>query len=235
MVFGSGRGSTEAVFALIVRIIVAIGLTSVPQRWRDKWEQFEWRNGILLLMSVVFVPVLLYGLHCWGGVNVPGYRPSCDFGGFVMDALYVGVLAYLYNYVSEDMYRRAMGSRRRLSGAFFNNVWFWIFAFTVALEASLLVLGVGWQLSLAISIIASIVTTMFGLYLQRCLFPAWQARGAIRSVTTDLLWWVVLAVKIIVHLLPIPIVLKPMLSIALTIILFIVVNVILKIHRRYGC
>jgi hypothetical protein len=238
------RMATEAVFALVVRVVVAVGLTCVPPWLREKWDKFGWRNAVLLLISFVLVPLLFYGLYCWADVPIPQYSAECNFGGLVLDALYPGFLAFLFNYVGEDMYQRASAPRTRLAYAWFNNAWVWAFIGTVALEFFLLKSGLDPWTGLAISVVASIAMTVFVvLFQQQCWYrrehelPAANVRVAVilayaQAAIREVLWWVVLAVKVIVHLLPIPFWLKPVVSIVLTIALFIFVNVVLTTPRR---
>lgn len=120
---GVVRGATEAIFALVVRAVIAVGLTIVPPEWREKWDHFGWRNGVIFAMSFIVVPLLLYGLSCWGGVPIPSYAPRCDFSGLIMDAFYPGFLAFLFNYVGEDMWRHASRRKKRAS-MFINSLWF---------------------------------------------------------------------------------------------------------------
>lgn len=226
--------TTEAFFALVVRVIVAALLTAAPPKWKEKWEKAPWRNAVLFGLSFVFVPMLFWLLRCPGGVPIPGYVPRCSFAGVVLDALYPGFMAFMLNYVTEDVINWARRRKRDniVTDAiqWLNNVWFWIFVATVIFEFFLLQIHVSWEISLAISIIFSIVATGFGLILQ-----AHHIRGngiSFFAVTafvpaTEYLWWVVLIVKIIVHILPLPFWLKPIISIGLTLVLFVLVNLVI--------
>lgn len=98
--------TTEAAFALVVRVLVQVALIVIPGMqglWDNDWK---WRNLILFGISFLFVPLLFYGLVCWGAVPIPTYNPDCTFAGLVMQALYPGFLAFVINYVGEDTYRR---------------------------------------------------------------------------------------------------------------------------------
>lgn len=246
------RMATEAVFALCVRVLVAVILTCLPPWLQEKWEHFGWRNAVLFGLSFLFIPLLFYGLYCWGDVPIPQYSAECDFGGLILDALYPGFLAFLFNYVGEDLYSRAakaVNRKRsfRFAYAWYNNLWVWAFIGTVAVEFVLLNTALSPWTSLAISVIASIAMTVFvvlfqelqvyrdGGYGRTDVGLGWRL-GALTSLVSaalrEILWWVVIAVKIIVHLLPIPFWLKPIFSIVLTIALFIFVNVILTTPRR---
>jgi len=103
---GTTADATEAFFALVVRILVQVALIVIPGMqglWDTDWK---WRNLILFGISFLLVPLIFYGLVCWGAVPIPTYNPSCTFAGFVMQALYPGFLSFLINYVGEDTYRR---------------------------------------------------------------------------------------------------------------------------------
>lgn len=224
----------EVFFALAVRFLVAIGLAVVPASWKEKWEHFAWRNAVLFGISFIFIPMLFWVLRCPGGVPVPGYDPRCSFTGVILDALYPGLMAFALNYMGEGVFRWARDKRASDSGKrgalLINRVGFWLFLITVVVEYVLLRLALVWHISLAVSIIASIAISLFGLLLQ---LPSARVIGAgIRTLVSEVLWWVILVVKLIVHLLPIPFWLKPIISIALTIGLFVVVNLLLAIFRR---
>jgi hypothetical protein len=74
--------------------------------WDAEWQ---WRNLILLCVSVLLVPLTLWALTCFPDppIMIPGYSPGCTFAAVVMEALYPGFLAFLINYVGEDAYQRA--------------------------------------------------------------------------------------------------------------------------------
>lgn len=226
--------TTEAFFALAVRIIVAVGLTIVPPSWKEKWESWGWRNAILFGISFIFVPMLFWGLRCPGGVPIPGYVPRCSFTGVILDALYPGFFAFILNYVGEDMYQRSREWKRkpRIQGIvhLWNSLPFWLFLLTVAVEAILLVSGLNWQITLAISVAVAILTTLFGILTQTDILSKVglpYTFAAFGLLMQEVWWWIILIVKIVVHLLPIPFWLKPLISIGLTLILFFAAHLIL--------
>jgi hypothetical protein len=237
---GAVDEATEVFIAIIVRMLVAAGLTIVPDHLKEKWQEWGWRNAILFVLSFLIVPMSAWLLRCVANVPIPGFDPRCDFTGVVLDCLYPGFMAFFVNYVADDVIERARSrkqtSKLRRAALAINNIWTWIFLITVAVEFTLLQSALDWQLSLTLSIVTAIVTTLIGLYLQRALT---LQNGNVLPLTLemrldlilgDVLWWILLAVKIIVHILPLPFWLKPIVSIGMTILLFIFVNVI--VFRR---
>jgi len=143
---------SEGYFAVIVRVFVMLLIVAIPgmkQLWEDDWK---WKNLVLLGISVVLVPMGFWLLECVGSVDIPGFVPRCTFEGVVMDALYPGLLAFLFNYVGEDALTWARSRKNNLLSValrWAGNLFFWGFVITVVAEAVLLLMGVPWELGLA--------------------------------------------------------------------------------------
>lgn len=209
----------EGFYAAIARALIVV-LTRIPGVG-DWWETSEWKQ-IAVFGLCILSALSVWAIECpLGWADIPAYDPRCDMEGVILDVLYPAFLAWLFNWAGEEVARWV---RRKFCGKVFvrwlSNPLFYLFLLTVAIEFILFLTPLPWQIDLFISVTAAILAAIFGLLLPR-------VRAHIHPLTRAILWWVLLVVKMVVHLLPIPFYLKPIINVTLTVALFILVNFIL--------
>jgi len=212
---------SEVFYAAIVSGLILI-ILAIPGA-KSWWETTGWKRIIifgLCLLSAISV----WAIECpldWA--DIPGYAPRCNMEGIILDVLYAAFLDWALRWAGEEAVKLVQKARKRSPlTRYFTSTGFALFLLTVVIEFVLLCLGLPWQTGLAISVTAAILVTLLGMFLTN--FPfAIRANPLLRTA----LWWLALILKVVVHTLPIPFFLKPIINIVLTIIVFVLVNFIL--------
>ena len=210
------KGLEEAAIATIVGGLILI-INSVTPDWN--WYQDKYKNLWRLLLCEA-VPFGAYFTECFSNADVPLLDPVCGAQGIINSAI-AGVLAYLMNEYSERALREQIIPRLKKYRAQLAGTWVYIFLFTVLLEVVLLFLGVNPWIGMLISILATVITTVLGVLISPlAVFRAsWEVRQLVWAFTTVL--------KVVIHFLPLPFWLKPLISAGLTVVVFIVTNFIM--------
>lgn len=204
---------SEAFYAALARgVITVIWAFPGVKKW---WEESEWTQ-ILTFGICVTVALSAWAIVCpLGWAEIPGYDPRCDAEGVILDVMYAAFLAWLINWAGENAFKWAR-ERRGSTAAGISLVQ--LFLGVLILEAILLSLGLPWQTGLVISVLAAFAAAILGAMLPS--MATLRMSPGLRRIV----WWLGMGVKIIIHFLPITWWLKPILSVALTAILFIIVN-----------
>jgi len=217
----------ESLIAAVVRGLIIILKTTIPplKRW---WEQSEWRNLVIFGLCVL-APLAMWFLECppggaWDPVDIPAFNPRCNLEGIIIDVLYAAAIAFMFNFVGEkgfDWMKDKIENRAvQIVLRWLDNLWFWVFVATVVVEFFLLQAGLSWQSSLVVSVVFTIATTILAVLVS----PRLRLLEVQSPFNSDIMWWIMMGLKVIIHILPIPFWLKPILSIGLTILVFILVN-----------
>lgn len=217
---------SEGLYAAVVRALIMAAQAVIPGA-KEWLETSKWKNAAVF-GACMLVPIILWTIVCpldWA--DIPGYEPRCNMEGILLDVVYQGFMAFALNFVGEYAFKwvrdKCTSGIAALATRWLGSFWFWVFVGTVVMEFFLSRSTMDWQLSLGISVGVSIVATLVG----RMFFPSVRALGlCVQSKVGELIWWAAMVVKIIIHLLPLPMFIKPFLSIGLTLLIFLLANFI---------
>lgn len=215
---------SEGLYAGVVRALI-LAAQSIHPAVKEWWETSDWSKAVVA-GACLLTAAIMWVITCplkW--LDIPIYQPGCDPQGFILDVLYKGFLAYMLNWGGESAFKWAKDKAKnrvcKLALGWLGSFWFWVFIITVAVELLLTQMTLGWQVSLAISIGVAILSTLLGV----ALFPSIRSlRIRILSKYGNMLWWAAIVAKIVVHLLPLPFWLKPIINLALTAVVFVLAN-----------
>lgn len=85
---------TQELVATVIGIVVSVMLEVIPGL-KDKWSTWQWKR-LTLLVGFVLLPVAVWALGCFAGINFVEQNFPCDVQGGLM-AAGLGFLAFVGN------------------------------------------------------------------------------------------------------------------------------------------
>lgn len=220
----------EALYAAIVTALILFA-KSIHPSFKDWWKESGWDRAITA-GACFLTAVILWAFTCplkW--LDLPIYQPGCDVEGFIINVPYKAFLAYMLNWGGMESFswirEKVKSKAASITISWLNSFWFWAFLGIVVLEYVLLQSGLTFYIGLGVVLLSVFFTTILGTITTPSL--ASQARAL--SFNVNLFWWGALVIKILLHVLPLPFWLSPVVSIFFTLILFVISNIVFGIKR----
>lgn len=221
----------EGLFAAVVRALIMAAQAVIPgaEEW---WKKSRWKNLVVLSLCMG-APMIMWAIECpLGWADIPAFEPRCNAEGVLLDTLYPGFLAFLINYVGEDAFdwirRKTKNRAVFIFLSWLGSLAFWLFVAIVVVEAIISLSGMAWWLGLLVSTGIGVLLTLIGMVLQSM---SLAIQSSVLMSGGQIIWWVAIGLKIIVHFLPIPSFVAFIISGTLSVIVFLLANFVFGVKR----